>query len=259
VLDLQHIRFLAPLRSTLAKIVVFVPEPHVERVTAAMAAAGAGIIGEYSSCSFQSLGTGTFLGSDRTHPFVGKPGTLEQADEIRLEMAVPRAKTEYVVRAMKSVHPYEEVAYDIYHLENENPNFGMGALGDLPRPTSLKSFLALTSKRLHAPSLRYAGSLNKKIQRVALCGGSGSDLLAAARNQGADVLLTADVRYHTFHEADEQIALIDAGHWETEYPVLETIAARLRGYATLRREPLTVLFSKTNTNPVRSFCFDGRR
>ncbi len=258
-LGLRRVRFLAPLRETLAKIVVFVPESHVEAVTSAMAGAGGGTIGEYSSCSFRSRGRGTFIGSEQTNPYAGKAGTLEQVDEIRLEMVVPRENVRDVVRAVKEVHPYEEVAYDIYHVENENPNFGMGAVGELPAAKSLKSFLALISRKLGAPSLRHTGELSREVRRIAVCGGSGSELLATARNNGADALVTADVRYHTFHEVDEKIALIDAGHWETERLVLESVADRLRQYSKARRQPLTVYLSKTNTNPIRSFCIDGRR
>jgi len=258
-LGLRDIKFLAPLRSTMAKIVVFVPGTHVEIVSQSMAGAGAGVIGEYTSCSFRSPGKGTFLGSELTNPFAGRARKLEFVDEIRFETVVPRGKIHDVIRAMKAVHPYEEAAYDVYHLETEDANFGMGAIGELPARTTLEKFLALVSNRLQAVSIRYTGKLSKKVLRIAVCGGSGSELFATARNLGADVFLTSDIRYHTFHEADDHFSLVDAGHWETEHVVLDTVAKRLRQYARTRRQTLTVHLSKTSTNPIRSYSTDGRR
>jgi dinuclear metal center YbgI/SA1388 family protein len=250
VLGLINIRFLSPLKDSLVKLAVFVPEEHVEQVADAMAKAGGGIIGNYTSCSFRIKGRGTFRGTDAAKPFVGRAQRLESVDEVRLEMILPRARVQAVTAAMKAAHPYEEVAYDVYTLENPNPNFGMGALGELSHPMSLKSFLSKVKKALNAESVRYAGNPRRNVRRVAVCGGSGSDLLDEAMAAGADVFVTADVRYHTFHAAKGRIALVDAGHWETEHVVLPSIEGRLRDVIRSSGETIRVFISEHSTNPT---------
>lgn len=249
-LGLTNIRFLSPLKGTRAKIVVFVPQGHVDRVADAMSAAGAGVIGEYDLCSFRLSGTGTFRGSSETSPFIGKAGRLETAEEVRLEMIAPRARVQAIVTAMKRVHPYEEVAYDVYPLDNDDPNYGMGALGELKRPLPLKAFLQHTKRALKAEALRYTGDPRKRVKTVAVCGGSGSDLLPVAVSHNADVFVTADIRYHTFHSAGT-LALVDAGHWETEQVILEPLAERLRQAARERKERLQVYVTRHSTNPTQ--------
>jgi dinuclear metal center YbgI/SA1388 family protein len=253
LLGLKNIRFLTPLKNSIAKIVVFVPVGHEERVRNAMTQAGAGVIGNYSSCSFATKGTGSFYGSNASNPFLGKHGNFESAEEIRLEMIVPRPIVSSVVAALKAVHPYEEPAYDIYFIENTNPNFGMGALGTLPKPQPLSFFLKSMKRTLGIGALRYTGSLTRKIQNIAVCGGAGSDLLPDAIAAKADVFVTADMRYHSFQKADDTIVVIDAGHWETEQVILKPIAARLRSAARAAHEPLTVCIAKHKTNPIKIF------
>jgi dinuclear metal center YbgI/SA1388 family protein len=252
-LGVQKPVFLAPLKDSLVKLAVFVPAGHVERVTAAMAEAGAGIIGEYASCSFRMDGKGTFRGSDKSKPFLGKPQQLEEVEETRLEMIVPRARVSAVVAALKSVHPYEEVAYDLYSLENANPNFGMGAVGNLPRSMTVKEFLSTLKKAIRAESVRHNGALNQRIRRVAVCGGAGSELLDQAISAKADVFVTADVRYHPFHDAAGRIVLVDAGHWETEQSVLPVLASKLRAWAASQEESLVVSITQHSTNPIHSY------
>jgi len=252
VLGLRNIRFLTPLKDTLVKVAVFVPEEHVEKVTSAMATAGAGVIGNYTSCSFRLRGKGTFKGSQDTRPFVGKALQMEIVDEVRLEMLAPRATLPDVITAMKNAHPYEEVAYDVYPLQNADPNFGVGAIGELPRPLTLKALLNRAKKRLNAESLRYVGHLDRQVHRVAVCGGSGSELLNEAITAGADVFLTADVRYHAFHEARDRIALVDAGHWETEHTALPAIERRLREFINQTGDEVQVFLSQCSTNPTHS-------
>lgn len=249
-LGLSDVRFLSPLKGTLVKIVVFVPQEYVDKVSYAMANAGAGVIGEYTSCSFQTNGTGTFRGSKSAKPFLGAKEKLEMVNEVRLEMVAPKARAQTIVNAMKTAHPYEEAAYDIYPLENTSPNFGMGAIGSLKKRISLRSFLTSVKKALRAEGLRYTGNLSRQIQRVAVCGGSGSDLLNDAIKAKADVFVTADVRYHTFHSAQNTIALVDAGHWETEYCILEPIASRLREAAKQSGDTLKIVTTKNTTNPI---------
>lgn len=234
------------------KIVTFVPEKDVERVAAAMGNAGAGSIGEYDLCSFRTEGTGTFRGSSRATPAVGRTGRLERVPEIRLEMVVPAWRVDPVVRAMRAAHPYEEVAYDVIPLDTAHPAYGAGVVGDLRPAIPLRRFLASISRGLGAKGVRYTTGRGTLLRRVALCGGSGSDLLEEAIRSGADAFVTADVRYHTFQEARGRIALIDAGHYETEYPVVRTLARRLRAHLRRTGISLPVDAATTSTNPIHS-------
>lgn len=252
-LGLKNVRFLSPLKGTLSKIVVFVPEAHADQTAAAMANAGAGVIGNYTNCSFRSIGVGTFFGGASATPYVEKAGNLEHADEVRLEMIAPRARLQSVVAAMRSVHPYEEPAYDCYNLENSNVNAGMGAIGSLPAPMTLERLLTLTSKKLGAPALRYSGNPRSNVTTVAVCGGSGGDLLEEAIRQRADVLITADVRYHAYHQAAKRIALIDAGHYETEHLILPVVARYLSASARQRNSHLRCTLAKNMNNPIHYF------
>ncbi|MBI4417195.1 MAG: Nif3-like dinuclear metal center hexameric protein [Ignavibacteriales bacterium] len=250
-LGLKNIKFLAPLRGLMTKIAVFVPSGSVGPVMEAMTQAGAGIIGNYSHCSFQINGRGTFLGSELSNPTIGTAGVLETAEEVRLEMICPRFRVSSIVEAMKSAHPYDEVAYDLYPLDNESTEFGMGAIGELDPPQSLSRWLKTVRSTLRAETLRVSGPNPSQVRRVAVCGGSGSDLLQAAVDGAADVFVTADVRYHTFHDAGNQIALVDAGHWETEHPVLPVIASKLEQACSERKERVVITVTNRKTSPIQ--------
>ena len=250
-LGLSQVEVLAPQRGLLKKIVVFVPASHADKVMASMAAAGAGQIGKYEECSFRMEGTGTFKGKAGSRPYVGKAGRMERVQEIRLEMVVPTWAAARVVAAMHASHPYEEIAYDLYGLENEFPEAGAGAIGNLDRAMSLDAFLGRARRSLGTPALRYAGDSRRRVRRVAVCGGSGSDLLPDAIRRGADAFLTADISYHTFERADGSIALIDAGHYETEQPIVRKVAHYLKSEVARRKERVSVFESKRSRNPVQ--------
>ncbi|HEY6950903.1 MAG TPA: Nif3-like dinuclear metal center hexameric protein [Bacteroidota bacterium] len=252
ILGLQKIRFLSPLAGTLSKIVVFVPSTHVEMIAQEMSAAGAGVIGQYDACSFRIEGTGTFRGNSESKPFLGRKTEFERVREVRLEMVAPTASVDEVVEGIRKVHPYEEVAYDVYPLKTPSTNFGMGAIGVLKREVTLESFLRGCKRSLSAQSLRFTGRLREKIRTVAVCGGSGSDLLGAALSAHADVFVTADVRYHTFHSAQGRIALVDAGHWETEHSILQPLQNRLKEAVQRSTQRVSVMMTQLSTNPVRS-------
>jgi dinuclear metal center YbgI/SA1388 family protein len=233
------------------KIVTFVPPSHADRVASAMAEAGGGRVGAYENCSFRTAGRGTFRGTGTSHPVIGRKGVLEDVEEVRLEMAAPRRAVGKVVRAMIGAHPYEEVAYDVYPLDNTSSEYGMGTIGSLGRSVPLRQFLATVRSSLGAPALRWTGDPRSSVQKIALCGGSGSDLLPDAVRSGADVFVTADVRYHTYQEAEGTIALVDAGHYETEIPVVASVVARLRREIQSRGERIPVRAASQSTNPVR--------
>jgi dinuclear metal center YbgI/SA1388 family protein len=249
-LGLGAIRFLTTPYRREVKIVTFLPAAAADRVTAAMAAAGAGVIGGYTGCSFRSPGTGTFRGGAGTSPAVGRAGRREAVPEVRLEMLAHRDVLPAAIAALRRHHPYEEPAVDVVPLENLSPDHGKGAIGELPRPLTLRAFLQNVKRRLGAPVLRFTGVPNRRIRTVAVCGGAGAELLGDAVRAGADVFVTADVTYHAFHDAAGRIALVDAGHFETEAPVLEVVARRLRSLARARRSRCPVRVARSVTNPI---------
>jgi dinuclear metal center YbgI/SA1388 family protein len=249
-LGLRDIGSLEPLTGTFQKIAVFVPEGHADAVMRAMTSEGAGTIGAYDHCSFQTAGTGTFRPLQNARPYIGTGGTHERVNEIRIEMVVPRWKCQQVVSAMRHAHPYEEVAYDVIDLATPVPQYGAGAIGSLPRAMTLRSFLALVKRRLGTPHLRYCGDAGRNIRTVAVCGGSGTDYLPAALRNNADVFVTADLRYHTFQDCDGNIALVDAGHYETEKVVLRQLLLFLRSRHEVRKRKMAVVASSVDTNFV---------
>ncbi len=250
-LGLRNVEFLDRPYRLDRKIVTFVPAESADRVAGAMADAGAGIIGNYDHCSFRAEGTGTFRGNAASSPALGRKGTLEKAREVRLEMVAPEWNVKHVVQAMQRSHPYEEVAFDVLPLENPSRNCGMGAVGTLPRPMPLSGFLALVRRTLGTKALRWCGSPRATVSRIALCAGAGGDLVESAVRAGADVFLSADLKYHAFREAERSIALIDAGHFETELPVVGAIVSRLRTEFRRRGERVPVRAARRAENPVR--------
>ncbi len=249
-LELTNQKFLSNQTSNLNKLIVFVPIDYADKVAEAMYLAGAGIIGEYSNCSFRTKGTGTFRGSDKSNPTVGTKGKLEKVDEIRIEVIVDNFNLKNVIDQMLKAHPYEEVAYDVYPLKNENPNFGAGVIGELKQEISEREFLLHVSKVLKIKNFRFNHGSKSKIKKVAVCGGSGSDLLEVAIKNGADAFVTADIKYHTFQDAEGKILLIDAGHYETEILVLDEIKQRLEKSLTNK---IKVFKYSDTTNPIIFF------
>ena len=209
--------------------------------------AGAGIIGEYMNCSFRTSGIGTFKGSEKSNPKLGLKNRLEKVVEVKIEFIVNSFDVNKVIAAMKQTHPYEETAYDIYPLANDNANYGMGVIGELKTALSEKEFLNLVSKSLRTKNLRFSRGTKSKIKKVAVCGGSGSDLLDASIKRGADAFVTADVKYHTFQDAENKILLVDAGHFETEIPVLDELKIRIEKSVT---DKTKVYKYSGSTNPV---------
>ncbi len=249
-LGLQGVDFLHKTYRLQKKIVTFVPEKNVDAVRTAMTKAGAGIIGNYDNCSFATIGAGSFRANSNAQPTVGRKGKLEHVPEVRLEMLVNQWNVDGVVRALRSAHPYEEVAYDVYPMENISNDFGMGIIGTLPKPMRLGAFLSLVKKSLGAESVRRTSSLGKNIRRVAACGGAGGELVDVAIAQGADAFITADVRYHDFHHAAGQIVLIDAGHFETEHLVVNAVVRKLRYEFQSMGEDIPIITTKISTNPI---------
>ncbi len=254
-LGLSDIRFLSPAEGTLVKLVVFVPEAHSEAVRLAMAGVGAGRIGEYEGCSFETKGTGRFRPGPDANPTVGNAsGISEAVEEVRLEVEVMRWDLDRVLGAMRSQHPYEEVAYDVFPMEKSASRIGSGAIGTLPTPVLLEDFLLTVSERLDADAIRYSGNPRHRIQTVAVCGGSGSSLIGRAIAEGAEAFVTADITYHRFFEAMKpdgvhRIALIDPGHYETEAHSEQQIV----DYLTPRFPSVSFRRTQVRTSGMRTF------
>jgi dinuclear metal center YbgI/SA1388 family protein len=247
--QLKKIRFLKNLSQNQFKLAVFVPASHVSKVAEAIHQSGGGIIGEYSNCSFRTTGTGTFKGSDESNPSIGNKGVLESVEEVKLEVLVDKWRLNKVTNSLKKAHPYEEVAYDVYTLQNDNINYGIGAIGELNEAMNINDFLSFVSSKLKISTLRYTKNDKKKIKSVAVCGGSCGELIDEAIKQNADAFITADLKYHTFQNAEGNILLIDAGHYETELPILNEIKSRLEKFL-IENKKINVLKFKGSTNPI---------
>lgn len=252
-LGLTNIQFLTPLDTSMVKLTVFVPEEALNRVSDAIFSAGGGVIGNYTGCSFRSNGIGTFRGNEKSNPTIGTKLNNEYVHETRLEILVDEAKLSSVLTAMRSEHPYEEPAFDIYRLANKTGNFGAGAIGVLPEPEMPERFLARVAEKLAVRALRYCNGNSETISKVAVCGGSGSDLLNQALRSGADAFVTADIKYHSYHDADGRIYLIDAGHFETEAPIIAQLEKRILQFLKKTGAQCEVYKYPGTTNPVQIF------
>lgn len=224
----------------LLKIVVFVPEGYVDEVRSALCDAGAGAIGKYSDCTFFTGGKGSFKPGDHSQPFIGSQGVLAKVNETRLETVVYRRNLDQVILAMKAAHPYEEVAYDIYSLENKGKIYSMGRKGCLSHATTLEVFAQQVKQILGIDYVRVVGELDKRINRVAVVSGAGASLAGRAIENHADVIVTGDIKYHEAQECLQQnLAMIDAGHQGTEQIICPHLCALLgqeclqRGFETV--------------------------
>lgn len=216
MLGLQQIRILSPQKDALLKLVTFVPESHAEYVRNALFNAGAGNIGNYDSCSFNLHGEGTFRANESATPFVGDVGKLHFEKEVRIETVLPKFRQADVLRALLSVHPYEEPAYDFYPLKNDWAQAGSGVVGVLPEPVPEQEFLYLLKDVFNLPTIRHTKLQNREIHDVALCGGSGAFLIPEAITYGADAFITGEARYNDFYDVDSRLLLAVVGHYESE-------------------------------------------
>ncbi|NCI48007.1 Nif3-like dinuclear metal center hexameric protein [Sediminibacterium soli] len=248
-LELVNRRILLPKEAQLLKLYTFVPEEHAEKLRSALFAAGAGHIGEYSEASFNTAGLGTFNGSEHTNPFVGEPGRRHEEKETRVEVILPRQRRSAVLKALFAAHPYEEVAYDLISLLNDNQYIGSGLVGELPEPAAEAVFLARLGDVFGLQVIRHTPLLGKPVSKIAVCGGSGSFLTGQAIAAGADVYVSSDIKYHEFFDADNRLVIADIGHWESEQfttgLLFELLQAKFPTFAVLK--------SGVKTNPVNYF------
>ncbi|MCX6301664.1 MAG: Nif3-like dinuclear metal center hexameric protein [Bacteroidia bacterium] len=245
-LKLNNIRTLSPLKNRLLKLVTYIPENHLDKVREAIFNAGAGIAANYDRCSFITQGTGSFRGGENSNPYVGEKGKIHFEKEVRFETIMFSHLKDKVIKALLETHPYEEVAYDIYQLENDNIEIGLGCTGDMPEPLEEKDFLRSVESVFTAKGIRYSKLTGNKITKVALCGGSGGALIKDAIASGANAFITADVRYHSFFETGNKMIIIDIGHYESE-----KFSSEILYNLIIKKFPTFALrFSEINTNPV---------
>jgi dinuclear metal center YbgI/SA1388 family protein len=245
-LKLNNIKVLVPLKDRLLKLVTYIPENHFDNVRDALFEAGAGVIGNYDQCGFSIPGTGSFRGGEGTRPFTGEIGKTHFEKEIRFETVMFSHLKERVIKALLSSHPYEEVAYDLYQLENQNIEAGMGCVGELFEAMEEKDFLKFLSPAFSAKGIRFSKPTGKKISKVAMCGGAGASLLNDAIATGAQAFVTSDIKYHTFFDIGNKLLLVDLGHYESEKYSVEILYDLI-----IKKFPtFAVRFSEINTNPI---------
>ncbi len=248
-LGLINCNVLLPKANVLKKLFVFVPQDQAGLVRDALFAAGAGQIGQYSECSFNSSGTGTFKGNEGTTPFIGSAGNRQEAAEIKIELIFPAHIERQVISAMLAVHPYEEVAYDIISLENTAATIGSGMVGELPEPMDETIFLRHIRDAFQVPVVRHTLLNGRLVKRVALCGGAGSFLISRALAVSADFFVTADMKYHEFFDANGRMVIADIGHYESEQFTINLLERFLQE----KFPTFAALKTAVKTNPVHYF------
>jgi len=245
-LNMQNCKMLVHKQNFLKKLVTFVPIADAEKVRTALFEAGAGNIGNYDSCSFNQTGTGSFKGNESTHPYAGEKNKLHFEEETRIETIFPKQIQNRIVEALLKSHPYEEVAYDIYPLDNEFPLGGTGMIGELAEPMEELHFLEKLKEIFNCKVVKYTRLLGKPIKKIAVCGGSGSSFLSKAIAQNADIYISGDFKYHQFFDAENRIIIADIGHYESEQFTKEVFYELL----TKKFPKFAVQLSGISTNPV---------
>ena len=245
-LGLINRQVLIPQNETIKKLITYVPTKNAEKVRNALFQIGAGSIGNYENCSFNIDGKGSFKGNDASNPVIGKKGEIHFEEEIQIGITFAKHLQNQVLKALFEAHPYEEVAYEITTLENENQQIGMGMIGEFQKPIEEKEFLKFLKKEMKSDCIRYSSLLKKPIKKVAVLGGSGSFAIEAAKKAGADAFVSADFKYHDFFKAEKTILLADVGHYESEQYTKELLHSFLKKKIT----NFAVLLSQINTNPI---------
>jgi dinuclear metal center YbgI/SA1388 family protein len=248
-LGLQHKKILIPQAQTIKKLTTYVPKDEAEQLRTALFSVGAGSIGNYDNCSFNTEGTGTYNANENAKPTKGQIGETHYETETKITITFAKHLESKIVSALLKNHSYEEVAYEIITLENKNQNIGMGMIGTLETPMAEMDFLKYLKKKMNTQAIRHSQLLDKPIKKVAVLGGSGSFAINAAKAAGADVFITADLKYHDFFTAEKQIVLADIGHYESEQYTKNGLVAHLTNKFT----NFAIILSNINTNPVKYF------
>lgn len=252
-LQLQDCAVLIPKKKTIKKLTTYVPTEQAADVREALFAAGGGAIGNYSNCSFNVAGEGSFKGNKDSNPTKGIQGTTHIEPEIQIGITFPAHLHGHIVKALKTSHPYEEVAFEITTLDNTNQHIGMGMIGSLEAPMSPEAFLKHTKATMQTACIRHSKMGDHPIQKVAVLGGSGSFAIDAAKGAGADAFVSSDFKYHDFFKAEDQLLLADIGHYESEQYTKDLLVSFLTKKISNFAPALPggkVVLSKTHTNPI---------
>lgn len=246
-LGLINTKILIPKTQFIQKLVTYTPPENAEKLRNALFDAGAGQIGNYEDCSFNSQGMGTYMGNEHSNPEIGARFEFMEAPEIKIEVTFEKYLQSKILKALFKNHIYEEVAYEVYDLKNEHQQIGLGMIGQLKNPMEEKAFLSLVKDKMQCGGIRHSEFLGKPIQKVAVLGGSGGFAIGKAKSIGADVFITADLKYHQFYEAEKQLIIADIGHYESERYTKNYIYDFL-----IKKIPnFAIVLSEINTNPIK--------
>ena len=248
-IGLHHTKVFIPQKGNLLKLNTYVPHQHSEKVLAALHHAGAGKIGDYDQCSFTSHGTGRFRGNQQSHPAIGIPQEKSNVSETQIQIVFHKQYHRQIINALIESHPYEEVAYEVYNLENPSHETGLGIIGSFKEPISENDFLQLLKTKFQSPMIRHSQLLNKNIQHVVLIGGSGSFAIEHLTRAKVDAFVTADLKYHHFFQAENKMLFCDIRHYESEQFTQNLIY----DFLTTKLSNFAVHLSKIRTNPVYYF------
>lgn len=248
-LGITNTKMLVPKNYFIYKLVTYTVADNANKLRNALFEAGAGNIGNYENCSFNSTGIGTYKGNENSNPVIGNRGELVMAEEIKIEVTFEKHLQGKILNTLFSNHTYEEVAYEIYELKNTHQQIGLGMIGEFVNEISEEEFLKLVKEKMQCGGIRHSKFTNKKIKKVAVLGGSGSFAIGNAILAGADAYITSDLKYHDFYQADNKLLLADIGHYESERYTKNYIVDFLKEKIT----NFAIVLSKINTNPVNYF------
>jgi dinuclear metal center YbgI/SA1388 family protein len=248
-LNLKNTQILIPQKNTLKKLTTYVPKDEAEGLRTALFEAGAGAIENYSNCSFNIEGLGTYMGNELSNPTLGEKNKLQKEAETQISVLFPKHLESKIISALHKNHSYETVAYEVVSIENKNQTIGIGMIGELETELTERAFLEYLKSHMQTKMVRHSNFLNKNIKRIAVLGGSGAFGISAAKRAKADVYITADLKYHDFFTAENDILLADIGHYESEQFTKNGLVAIL----TKKIHNFAIILSETNTNPVKYF------
>lgn len=246
VLGVKNTKILIPQKNTIKKLTTYAPIQNAETVREALFNAGAGMIGNYTNCSFNTNGVGTYKGNEFSNPVIGKKGSLNTENETFISVIFEKHKEKNILKALFEAHIYEEVAYDIVAIENLNQDIGIGMIGELDDEVNEVTFLNFIKKTMNSGVIRHSKLLNKSIKKVAVLGGSGSFAIENALQAGADIYITSDIKYHEFFKAENKLLIADIGHYESEQFTKNLLVDIL----TKKFPNFAIILSEKNTNPI---------
>ncbi len=246
-LNISNRKILIPQHGTIKKLTTYVPTENAAQLRSNLFKSGAGTIGNYENCSFNTEGTGTYKGNEDSSPVKGKKGELHHEKETQISVTFQKHLETKILKALFEHHPYEEVAFEVTTLDNYNESIGMGMVGELKNEMKTEDFLTFIKQKMNVSVIKHSKIIKKTVKRIAVLGGSGSFAIQAAKSAKADVFVTSDLKYHDFFSAEDQILLADIGHYESEQFTKNFLA----DYLSKKFTNFAVVLATTNTNPVK--------